>query len=103
MGALSIGMKTSDMNINGIMDALTIGAAASELGMRLVKAIPRLVKVAAPRIIVRKNAAIELRGRPTSNAKKAIRAMITANTNDTMVLWVILPSRNIINGSGVPL
>ncbi|SVA02065.1 uncharacterized protein METZ01_LOCUS54919, partial [marine metagenome] len=56
------------MNIKGIIDPLTIGAAASELGMTLVKAIPRLVNAAAPRIIVKKNAAIELDGRPTSNA-----------------------------------
>ena len=91
------------MNIKGIIDPLTIGAAASELGMTLVKAIPRLVNVAAPRIIVKKNAAIELDGRPTSNAKNAIRAMITAKANDTIVLWVILASRNITNGSGVPL
>ena len=57
-------MNTSDMNIKGMIDAFTIGAAASELGIRLVKAMPRVVKVAAPRIIVSKNAAIELFGRP---------------------------------------
>ena len=91
------------MNIKGMIDAFTIGAAASELGIRLVKAMPKVVKVAAPRIIVSKNATMELVGRPTSNIVKAIRAMIIAKANDTIVLCAILLSRNIINGKGVPL
>ena len=96
-------MNTSDMNIRGITDAFTMGAAASELGITLVKAIPRLVKVAAPRIIVSKNATIEFVGRPTSNITKAIIAIMTAKANDTIVLCAILPRRNMINGKGVPL
>ncbi len=91
------------MNISGMTDAFTIGAAASELGIRLVKAIPRLVKVAAPRIIVSKNAAIELVGTATLNTAKAITAIITAKAKDTIVLCAILPRRNMINGKGVPL
>ena len=86
-----------------MIEAFTIGAAASELGIRLVKAIPRVVKVAAPRIIVSKNAGIELFGSATSNTVKAIAAMITAKAKDTIVLCAILLSRNIINGRGVPL
>ena len=98
-----MGINTSDMNIKGITDAFTIGAAASELGIRLVNAIPRLVKVAAPRIIVNKYDAIELVGKETSNTAKAITAIITAKAKDTIVLCAILPRRNIIKGKGVPL
>ena len=81
---------------------MTIGAAASELGITQVKAIPRLVKVAAPRSIVSKNVTIELGGNVTLKASSAIKAMMTANAKDIMVLWAILPSINIINGKGVP-
>ena len=50
LGALSIGIKTSDININGITLAFTIGAAASELGIIVVIAIPNALKVAEPNI-----------------------------------------------------
>ena len=63
LGALYIGKNISDMKNKGSIDALTIAGAASILGINDVKAIPRVEKVADPRIIMMMNKWILLSGK----------------------------------------
>ena len=55
------------MKNKGSIDAFTIAGAASILGINDVNAIPRVEKVADPRIIMMMNKWILLSGKLTSN------------------------------------
>ena len=63
LGALYIGKNMSEIKNKGSIDAFTIAGAASILGISDVKAIPRVEKVADPRIIMMMNKWILLSGK----------------------------------------
>jgi len=58
VGALSIGINTSDIKKRGRIEAFTTAGAESAFGTIIVAAIPRVLKVVAPTIKVIMNAVV---------------------------------------------
>ena len=86
LGALCIGMNTSDINNSGRIEAFTIAGEASALGIRDVTAMPRLQNVAVPNSSTMNSAGRLFLGTRTSNINSPTIMMMIISVADIRVL-----------------